>query len=68
MNKNKICTILYFTAGICFYLAALLDFLNESGSIGSSLTDFALGTTFSCLGIVWYKQWKKETSQDENEK
>ena len=67
MNKNKICTILYFTAGICFFLSAILSF-NNNGLKGGSLTNFALGITFTCLGVVWYKQWKKETDKDDNEK
>jgi len=68
MNKNKICTILYLTAGICFFLSAILGFLNKNGSIGGGLTDLALGATFTCLSVVWYRQWKKEIGKDENEK
>ena len=67
MNKYKICTILYFVAAICFYLAAILNFLNGSGSMGG-VTNFTLGSTFLCLGILWYKQWKKASDKEENKK
>ena len=35
MNKNKICTILYLGAAICFYLAAILNVFSRDVGIES---------------------------------
>lgn len=68
MKSEKVCATLYYIASLCFYISAIIHFVN-SGSSSKVVVDICLGSTMLCLGIVWSKRYKKsgENKQDENQ-
>ena len=69
-KSNKIVSILNFLASFCFYICAIINFINDSGMGALYL---CLGSTFLCLGAVWLnkdkdKEDKKEDKEDKEDK
>lgn len=56
MKSNKLAAILYFISSLCFYICAIINFMNDSGLGGVYL---CLGSTFLCLGAVWMNKERK---------
>ena len=55
--SNKIVSVLYFLPSICFYICAIINFIDDSGMGALYL---CLGSTFLCLGSVWLNKGKKD--------
>ena len=56
-KSNKIVSVLYFLPSICFYICAIINFIDDSGMGALYL---CLGSTFLCLGSVWLNKDKKD--------
>lgn len=56
-NTNKIVSALNYLSSICFYIIAIIKFLNSNNSIGYIY--LLLGVIFMCLGTVYYNKIKK---------
>ena len=56
-KSNKIVSVLYFLPSICFYICAIINFIDDSGMGALYL---CLGSTFLCLGSVWLNKGKKD--------
>ena len=56
-KSNKIVSVLYFLSSICFYICAIINFIDDSGMGALYL---CLGSTFLCLGSVWLNKDKKD--------
>lgn len=57
MNKKKIAAILYFIVSLCFYVLAIISFVNK-GDLG--VVCLCLGSAFLCLGAVFLNKDKDE--------
>ena len=55
MKNNKIVSILNFLTSFCFYICAIINFINDGG-LGALY--LCLGSTFLCLGAVWLNKDK----------
>ena len=55
-NSNKIVSVLNFLTAFCFYICAIINFINDSGMGALYL---CLGSTFLCLGSVGLNKGKK---------
>ena len=62
-KSNKTVSVLNFLASFCFYICAIINFINNSGMGALYL---CLGSTFLCLGTVWLN--KDKDKQDEDDK
>lgn len=69
MNKKtyKICIILDVITCVCFCLSAVLGLVTKNSTIYDVLIDAVLALLFACSGVLFYKDWKKETPQDKSE-
>ena len=56
-KSNKIVSVLYFLPSFCFYICAIINFIDDSGMGALYL---CLGSTFLCLGSVWLNKDKKD--------
>lgn len=56
-KSNKIVSVLNFLTSFCFYICAIINFINNSGMGALYL---CLGSTFLCLGSVWLNKGKKD--------
>ena len=56
-KNNKIVSALNFLASFCFYICAIINFINDSG-LGAMY--LCLGSAFLCLGTVWLNKDKKD--------
>ena len=56
-KSNKIVSDLNFLASFCFYICAIINFINDSGMGALYL---CLGSTFLCLGSVGLNKDKKD--------
>lgn len=56
-KSNKIVSVLNFLTAFCFYICAIINFINDSGMGALYL---CLGSTFLCLGSVWLNKGKKD--------
>ena len=56
-KSNKIVSVLNFLASFCFYICAIINFINDSGMGALYL---CLGSTFLCLGSVGLNKGKKD--------
>lgn len=67
MKKEKIAQILYFTASIAFFIAAIIGFSNGNDM---AVVWLCLGSAMLCLGSSssGRKRKSKEKDTDENEK
>ena len=56
-ESNKIVSVLNFLTSFCFYICAIINFINNSGM---GVVYLGLGSTFLCLGSVWLNKGKKD--------
>ena len=56
-KSNKIVSVLNFLTSFCFYICAIINFINDSGM---GVVYLGLGSTFLCLGSVWLNKGKKD--------
>ena len=56
-KSNKIVSVLNFLPSFCFYICAIINFIDDSGMGALYL---CLGSTFLCLGSVWLNKGKKD--------
>ena len=56
-KSNKTVSVLNFLASFCFYICAIINFINDTGMCALYL---CLGSTFLCLGSVWLNKGKKD--------
>ncbi len=66
-KESKITFILYIIASVCFFVSAILGFIDKSSM---AVTQFCLGACFLCLSSVHYEKYKKskEKQDEENKK
>lgn len=60
-KENKIVFILYIIASICFFISAILSFIDGNNV---SVTQLCLGVCFLCLSSVHYTKFKDENKKD----
>ena len=61
-KSNKTVSVLNFLASVCFYICAIINFINDSG-LGALY--LCLGSTFLCLGTVWLNKDKDKKDKDD---
>ena len=64
MKSNKISAILYFITSLCFYICAIINFV-DNGDLG--VVYLCLGSTFLCLGAVWLNKDKDKKDKDKKD-
>ena len=57
-QTNKIVSTLNYLTAVCFYICAIIDFVNKDNSMG--IFYLCLGSTFMCLGSVYLNKDKKK--------
>ena len=57
-ESNKTISILYILSAICFYIVAMINFLNKESSMG--VIYICLGSTFLCLGSTYINKDKDQ--------
>ena len=62
---NVIVAVLNYLSSVCFYICAILNFVNGNRSIG--VVFLCVGSTFLCLGSVWLSKNKK-SNKDHDDK
>ena len=63
-NKtNRIVTILYYIAAICFYIVSLISFFKD-GDSSSGVVYFCIGSVFICLGSVYLNKDADEENKN----
>ena len=68
MNKNKLCSVLYYVAALCFYITAIINFIgSDSGMGGMGVVYLCLGSTFLCLGSVYLTKLKKDNKDKDGQ-
>lgn len=63
MKREKICAILYYTASVCFYLAAAIQFFSGNDT-SMGVVWLCLGSTMLCLASVWLNKMKKKDKEE----
>lgn len=56
-NENKIISTLNYFTATCFYIVAIINFVNKIN--GKGMVFLCLGSAFLCLGSVWLNKDKK---------
>lgn len=56
-KTNKIVSTLNYFTSACFYICAIINFVNKNNSIG--IFYLCLGSTFLCLGSVYLNKDKE---------
>lgn len=56
-KENKITFILYMIASVCFFISAILGFIDKNSM---AVTNLCLGGCFLGLSSVYYKKHKKD--------
>lgn len=64
MKKEKITTALYFVVSVCFFIAAIIGFANDSSM---AIVWFCLGTAMLCFGSVSLNKAKSEIKDEDDE-
>lgn len=59
MKKQKICFICFLIAAICYFITALINFID--GDTSKAVVFLCLGSSFLCLSTV---HWKKTGEND----
>ena len=54
--SNKIVSTLNYFTAVCFYICAIINFINKDISMG--IFYLCLGSTFMCLGSVYLNKYK----------
>lgn len=60
-RDNKIVFILYTIASICFFISAVIGFIDRNNM---AVTQLCLGVCFLCLSSVYLKKYKDENKDD----
>lgn len=55
-QTNKIVSTLNYFTAVCFYICAIINFINKDNSMG--IFYLCLGSTFMCLGSVYLNKDK----------
>lgn len=55
-NKNKKVPVLNYFASVCFYICAIMNFVNKDNSM--AVVYLCLGSTFLCLGSTYLNKDK----------
>lgn len=64
-KENKIVFILYMVASMCFFISAILGFMDENNM---AVTQLCLGACFLCLSSVHYTKYKDENKENKEKK
>lgn len=64
MKSNKLIAILNLISSICFYVCAIISFVNGE-DLGVAY--LCLGSTFLCLGTVWLNKDKDKKAEEKAE-
>ena len=57
-KTNKIVSMLIYFSSVCFYIVAIINFINDNSSTG--VIYLCLGSTFLCLGSVYLNKDKEK--------
>lgn len=57
-NNKKVSYVCLITASICFYILAIIKFMDENTS--TAVIFFCLGSAFLCISSTYYKGENKE--------
>ncbi len=58
MKNKKSVSVIYYIAAVCFYIAAILNFVHNHTSTGVMM--MCLGSSQLCLGSVWLGKSRKD--------
>ena len=61
-KSNKIVSVLNFLPSFCFYICALINFIDDGGMGALYL---CLGSIFLCLGIVWLNKDRDKKDKED---
>lgn len=61
--KKNLTVILYYAASVCFYIAAIIGFMNDNSM---ATVWFCLGSAMLCLGSAKLSKIKKNEEQKKN--
>lgn len=64
-KENKKIFILYIIASICFFISAILSFIDGNNM---TVTQLCLGACFLCLSSVHYTKYKDENNENKEKK
>lgn len=64
-KENKITFILYLIASICFFVSAILGFIDKNNM---AIANLGLGACFLSLSSVYYQKYKKDKEKENIEK
>lgn len=64
-KENKITFILYLVSSICFFVSAILGFIDKNNM---AIANLGLGACFLCLSSVHYQKYKKDKENEDKEK
>ena len=65
-NSNKKIAGIYYFASLCFYIAAIINFINGDNK-GVAIMFLCLGSTYLCLGSVYLNKDKDEKNNNDKE-
>ena len=60
-RSYKVVSILHFISSLFYYIAAIINFINNGGF---GVLYLCLGSTFLCLGAVWLNRYKNKQDKD----
>ena len=66
-NSNKKIAGIYYFASLCFYIAAIINFINEDNN-SMAVVFLCLGSSNLCLGSVYLNKDKDKDNVNKNNK
>ncbi len=66
-NSNKKIAGIYYFASLCFYIAAIINFINEDNN-SMAVVFLCLGSSNLCLGSVYLNKDKDRDNVNKNNK
>ena len=66
-NSNKKIAGIYYFASLCFYIAAIISFINEDNN-SMAVVFLCLGSSNLCLGSVYLNKDKDRDNVNKNNK
>ena len=66
-NSNKKIAGIYYFASLCFYIAAIINFINEDNN-SMAVVFLCLGSSNLCLGSVYFNKDKDRDNVNKNNK
>ena len=66
-NSNKKSAGIYYFASLCFYIAAIINFINEDNN-SMAVVFLCLGSSNLCLGSVYLNKDKDRDNVNKNNK